>query len=166
MLTHAAHTSYMFELATETEAFCVFWWWWGGCFYVCSHTFEVVTMLPFSSYVLMRRAGSRRFSLRLSFFSLLCILPTTALVFFDSSSRSRLCTHTLWCGPNCSFDIKSTSCQTSISDTLSKAPLFRPCCFPSLRPLCLLIVVLFFFFFSDLGCHVPDLNQSRADPSR
>lgn len=45
MLTHAAHTSYMFELATETEAVSVSSP--RGYFSACSDPFEVVPVSPF-----------------------------------------------------------------------------------------------------------------------
>lgn len=72
MLTHAAHTSYMFELATETEAVSVFPPW--GYLSACSDPFEVVPLLPF-------RWKTTIFSFSLS--SAVCtFLPITALIIF------------------------------------------------------------------------------------
>lgn len=47
MVIHAAHTSYMFELASETEAVSHFSLW--GYFSTCPDPFEVVPMSPFRS---------------------------------------------------------------------------------------------------------------------
>lgn len=76
MLTHAAHTSYMFELATETEAVSAFSPW--GYFSACSDPFEVVPESPF-------RWKTTMLSFSLSS-AVHTFLPITALVIFSSLS--------------------------------------------------------------------------------
>lgn len=162
MLTHTTRTSYMFELATETEAFCVFCP--QGYFYVCSHTFEEVTLSPFSSDALMWRAGRLWLSPVLSFFSRLCISPNHSTRYFQLIIMN-LCIH-------CCIVAIRRILVSAVQLLWYKIDLYIwhvvicatfPSLLFSISAAALFIDCGSFLLFFWRGCHVPNLNQSRAN---